>query len=150
MGFQILVQKFRVWRDDGSLKRLQFAMYHAGKTNKAVDLWEEAMLGRIRNPLTRRTVLASGAAMIAAPAHAKGPKVWMDLDQVELDAAYDQNFYAPLWHRTQARRAANSELARKRLGAPQREAYGPTDVEKLDIFKAKKPNAPIFVFIHGG
>ncbi len=39
---------------------------------------------------------------------------------------------------TQARRAANSELVRKRLGAPQREAYGPTEMEKLDIFKAKQ------------
>ena len=111
--------------------------------------------------LTRRTVLASGATMIAAPAladnctlgppaHAKGPKVWMELDQVELDAAYDQTFYAPLARLTQARRAANSELVRKRLGVPQRESYGPTEVEKLDIFKAKKPNGPVFLFIHGG
>jgi arylformamidase len=119
------------------------------------------MPNEIRAALTRRTVLASGAALAATPAlaencqlgppaHAKGPKVWMDLDQVELDAAYDQTFYAPLARLTQARRAANSELVRKRLGSPQRESYGPTEVEKLDIFKAKKPNAPVFVFIHGG
>ena len=47
-------------------------------------------------------MLASGAAMIAAPAladcpigppkHEKGPAVWMDMDQVEIDAAYDQDF----------------------------------------------------------
>src|SRR5262249_26072200 len=48
------------------------------------------------------------------------------------------------------RRAANSELARKRVGTPMRQAYGPSEHEKLDIFKARKPNAPIFVFIHGG
>ena len=64
------------------------------------------MLGNARTPLTRRTMLASGAAMVAAPALAencqlgpppdKGPAVWMDMDQVEIDAAYDQDFYAPL------------------------------------------------------
>jgi arylformamidase len=119
------------------------------------------MLGAMRASLTRRTMLATGAAMAATPAiaancplgppeHAKGPKVWMDMDQIELDAAYDQSFYAPLARLDIARRAANSELARKRLGAPVRLAYGPTEVEKLDVFKAKKANAPIFVFIHGG
>jgi arylformamidase len=114
-----------------------------------------------RQSISRRTMLATGAAMVAAPAladncplgpppHDKGAKVWMELDQVELDAAYDQAFYAPLARLNIARRAANSELARKRIGAPIREAYGSTDDEKLDIFKAKKANGPIFVFIHGG
>jgi len=28
--------------------------------------------------------------------HQKGPLVWMDMDQIELDAAYDQRFYAPM------------------------------------------------------
>ena len=113
------------------------------------------------NSISRRTMLATGAAMVAAPAvanecrigvppHDKGPTVWMNMDQVELDAAYDQSFYAPLARRDVARWAADSELTRKRVGAPMRQAYGPSEVEKLDIFKAKKPNAPIFVFIHGG
>jgi len=119
------------------------------------------MLGSFRPSLTRRSMLATGLAAVATPAlaenctlgppsHQKGPKVWMEMDQVELDAAYDQSFYAPLARLTHARRAANSESVRKRLGAPTRMAYGPTEVEKLDIFKAKTANAPIFVFIHGG
>ena len=29
-------------------------------------------------------------------------------------------------------------------------AYGPTEIEKLDIYRAKESNAPIFVYIHGG
>lgn len=29
-------------------------------------------------------------------------------------------------------------------------AYGPTLAETLDIFPARQPNAPVFVFIHGG
>jgi arylformamidase len=31
-----------------------------------------------------------------------------------------------------------------------RRSYGPTAIEQLDIYRAKRPNAPIFVFIHGG
>jgi arylformamidase len=130
------------------------------KDNKRLKR-EDVMLGTTRTQFTRRTMLAVGAAAVATPAlaenchlgppeHAKGPKVWMDMDQTELDAAYDQAFYAPLARLNLARRAANSELTRKRLGAPKRVAYGPTDAEKLDIFTTKKAGAPVFVFIHGG
>ena len=111
--------------------------------------------------ITRRAALGGVSAIIAAPAfseecrigpppHAKGPLVWMDMDQVELDAAYDQSFYAPLAGQITKRYASNSDLVRARLGMPQRESYGPTEVEKLDIYRTKQPNAPIFVFIHGG
>jgi arylformamidase len=37
-----------------------------------------------------------------------------------------------------------------RLGPPRRVAYGSADIEKLDIYVTKQPNAPINVFIHGG
>ncbi len=115
----------------------------------------------LRRTITRRTVLAAGAAMTAVPAlaaecpigpppHQKGPLVWMDMDQVELDAAYDQSFYAPLAREITARYASNSEAVRARLGAPKHEAYGPSAVETLDIYRTKHTNAPIFVFIHGG
>jgi arylformamidase len=112
--------------------------------------------------ISRRTMLSAAAAAAAAspalaedcrigpPPHDKGPRVWMELDQVELDAAYDQAFYAPLARQISRRRAANSELVRARLGAPVRAAYGPTEVEKLDIYRARRAKAPTFVFIHGG
>jgi arylformamidase len=111
--------------------------------------------------LSRRATLATvmtlgagpvlaGECQVGPPAHAKGPSVWLDMDQIELDASYDQSVYAPLQPQIAARRAANSELTRARLGQPLRRAYGPTDVEKLDIYKAKQPDAPIFLFIHGG
>src|SRR5262249_31539589 len=29
-------------------------------------------------------------------------------------------------------------------------AYGPSEVEKLDVYRAHKPGAPIFMFFHGG
>ena len=111
--------------------------------------------------ISRRAMLGTAAAMAATPAlaegcpigpppHAKGPKVWMDMDQVELDAAYDQRVYAPLIDQIQKRFASSSETTRARLGEPKRLAYGSTPVEALDLYPAKVPNAPIFIFIHGG
>ena len=107
------------------------------------------------------TGAAATAAMAASPAlaeecrvgpppHPKGPPVWMEMDQVELDAAYDQAFYAPLQRQIAKRRVSNSAAARARLGQPLRMAYGPTAVEQLDIYRAKQAKAPIFLFIHGG
>jgi len=80
----------------------------------------------------------------------KGPVVWLDMDQKELDDAYDQSVYAPNQPLLAKRRAAASKAAIERLGAPERIAYGPTEIEKLDIYKTSRPNAPINVYIHGG
>ena len=85
----------------------------------------------------------------AAP-RAKGPLVWLDMDQQALDDAYDQQVYAANRAQIVERRLANSERARAILGNPQRVAYGPTAIETLDIFRSTRPNAPINVFIHGG
>jgi arylformamidase len=80
----------------------------------------------------------------------KGPRVFLDYDQAELDAAYDQAIYAPNLPQVLKRYASNSTLARARLGPPQRIEYGPSAIEKLDIFRAPLRNAPIHLFIHGG
>src|ERR1700730_15149508 len=53
--------------------------------------------------LSRRTlvgaaaasVVSSGAAAQPQGARAKGPPVWLDMDQKELDDAYDQSAYRP-------------------------------------------------------
>ena len=82
--------------------------------------------------------------------HDKGPLVWMDMDQLELDTAYDQSEYAPMIGQIIKRYASSSVATRARLGAPKRFSYGPTPVEGLDVYSAKTPKAPIFVFIHGG
>jgi arylformamidase len=111
--------------------------------------------------ISRRVVLGTMAAVVTTPAlaqvcpigpptHDKGPRVWMDMDQIELDAAYDQSAYAPLFRQILKRYASSSNDVRARLGMPRRLAYGPTSVEALDLYPAKKPNSPIFVFIHGG
>lgn len=80
----------------------------------------------------------------------KGPLVWLDMDQKELDDAYDQSVYAPNQQLLAKRRAVASKAALARLGAPDRIAYGPTQIEKLDIYKTTRPNAPVNVYIHGG
>jgi arylformamidase len=84
------------------------------------------------------------------PSTARGPLVWRDLDQKALDAAYDQDVYAPNRPLIVTRRIAASERARAILGEPQRVAYGPSEYERLDIFRAPAANAPVNIFIHGG
>jgi arylformamidase len=86
----------------------------------------------------------------AQPAPSKGPIVWLEMDQQQLDDAYDQEKYAPNRAQIVARRIVNSERARSIIGAPQRRAYGPSEVETLDIFPTTQPDAPVNIFIHGG
>src|SRR6476620_8528765 len=113
--------------------------------------------------MSRRTFLGAlaAAAAVAGPARAeesapkaqrvKGPRVWLDMDQAELDAAYDQSVWAPnvgqIWR---GRYVTNSEDVRKRLGAPRRYAYGTTRIEGLDVYATRSASAPINIFIHGG
>jgi len=96
------------------------------------------------------------------PVTAQGPLIWRDMDQKALDDAYDQDVYAPNRPLIVTRRIAASERARAILGPPQRVAYGPSEYERLDIFRAAPTvpspasgggnggGAPINVFIHGG
>jgi arylformamidase len=72
------------------------------------------------------------------------------MDQKDLDDAYDQSCWAVNREHVSKRRRLASERAIARIGLPERVAYGPTEIEKLDIYKSKRPNAPIIVFIHGG
>jgi arylformamidase len=116
-----------------------------------------------RSHITRRVFLGAGAMLATAGAvlaqqpapappapHVKGPSVWLDMDQAELDAAYDQRVHAPNLQQVVKRWATNSEAVRARVDAPQRYAYGPTPIEGLDVYLTKRPNAPIHIFIHGG
>ena len=84
------------------------------------------------------------------PPHEKGPRVFLDYDQIELDAAYKQLVYAPNGHQIIDRYLALSDWTRSRLGEPERLAYGTGEIEKLDLYRTKRPKAPVLVFIHGG
>jgi arylformamidase len=81
---------------------------------------------------------------------AKGPSVFLDMDQQALDDAYDQELWAPNRALIVERRKAASERARATLGIPKRVAYGPGGHEGLDIFDCGKARAPVNVFVHGG
>jgi arylformamidase len=120
---------------------------------------------RSETKLTRRALVAGAAAGTVAlasepaaaqrcpaepPPRVKGPPVWLDMDQQDIDEAYDNDVYAFNAKNIDARRVYNNRIAKGILGAPERVAYGPTEIEKLDIYKAKRANAPVMVFIHGG
>ncbi|MGZ3329717.1 MAG: hypothetical protein ACXU85_21410, partial [Xanthobacteraceae bacterium] len=73
------------------------------------------------HPVTRRTLVGGGAALLGAtgpamaqrpaqPPRVKGPLVWLDMDQQELDDAYDQAVYAPNRDHVLKRCTRNSEL----------------------------------------
>lgn len=79
----------------------------------------------------------------------RGPRVWLDMDQQQLDDAYDQRAYAPNQPLLARRRHAANEAVLKRL-APDRFAYGPTEAEQLDVYRAQRARAPVEVYIHGG
>jgi arylformamidase len=115
--------------------------------------------------LTRRRLVAGATAGTLAlasspaaaqrcpatpPVRAKGTPVWLDLDQEDLDEAYDQSVYAFNARNIAERRAANNEKALSAIGRPERVAYGPAGIEKVDIYRTKRPNAPTMIFIHGG
>jgi arylformamidase len=84
------------------------------------------------------------------PVRTKGPPVWLDLDQQDLDDAYDQEVYAFNSRNIAERHAVNNEKALAVIGKPERVAYGPADIEKIDIYRTRRPNAPTMIFIHGG
>lgn len=85
------------------------------------------------------------------PAHLRGPLIWRDMDQKTLDDAYDQLVYAPNRDLILGRMAAASERTQKILGPPQRVAYGPSEYERLDIYRAPgTAPAPVNIFVHGG
>ena len=77
--------------------------------------------------------------------------LYRDFDtQAQIDAQYDPaigltDAAAPGRHYVQ-----RSALARAQLRAVLDQPYGPTLAETLDIFPADVPNAPVFVFLHGG
>lgn len=118
-----------------------------------------------RHKLTRRTLVAGAAAGAVAlagepasaqrcpavpPPRVKGPPVWLDMDQQDIDEAYDNDVYAFNSKNLGERRVYNNQIVRELLDKPQRAAYGPTEIERLDIYKTKRANAPVLVFIHGG
>jgi arylformamidase len=113
--------------------------------------------------LTRRTVVAGATAgtlalavdpasaqRVPAPPRAKGPLVWMDMDQQDLDEAYDQSVYAFNRDTIFERNGEANALALQRIAAPERVHYGDPEIEQVYIYRTRRANPPTLIFIHGG
>lgn len=79
------------------------------------------------------------------------PKLYREYStQAELDAQYDVEQSVPDFMVYARHYTDESRLARHRLRCELDVPYGQTLDETLDIFPAAVPNAPVFIFIHGG
>ncbi len=108
--------------------------------------------------MSRRRAIKLGLSALAAtqlPARAQetapsGPKVWLDMDQAALDAAYDQSVYAPNRDLVIQQQVYMNARTKEHLAAPERIAYGPAPIEALDLYRAEAEDAPVLIYLHGG
>lgn len=70
--------------------------------------------------------------------------------QAQIDAQYNPSLLLAPGESPGVHFAARAEAARSTLPCTLNVPYGPTRAETLDIFAAPQPNAPVFVFLHGG
>ncbi|OFZ88799.1 MAG: hypothetical protein A2V78_09510 [Betaproteobacteria bacterium RBG_16_64_18] len=76
-------------------------------------------------------------------------KVWRDFDQAELDRQYNSRGTVPD-HMVYVRDYAERTRAAKASLAWSEFAYGEGPADRLDVYRALKPGAPVLVFLHGG
>jgi arylformamidase len=70
--------------------------------------------------------------------------------QAQIDAQYNPSLALPDPTAPGRHFSAQAQRAREQLRCVLDVPFGPTREETLDIFPADVPNAPVFVFIHGG
>jgi arylformamidase len=79
------------------------------------------------------------------------PALYRDLEtQAQIDAQYNPSLLLEPGDNPALHYQAQALRARTELRCTLDVSYGPTVHETLDIFPADAPNAPVFVFIHGG
>lgn len=76
--------------------------------------------------------------------------VWGSYTQEELDAQYDQSTLVPNGNEIQQQNASDSARIRGELECIRDVSYGPTLLERLDIFPAARKGAPVVIYHHGG
>jgi arylformamidase len=91
--------------------------------------------------VSRRRWMAGAVALSVAP---------VATPAIDYDEAFDVLKASPNLQQVTRRYVTGSEAARLRIGSPLRFAYGPTDIEALDVYQTHRPNAPINIFLHGG
>jgi arylformamidase len=118
----------------------------------------------LSDKLSRRALVASAAGTLALavdpasaqrcpstpPPRAKGPLVLRDMDQQDLDEAFDPSLNAFNSQIVNQRSTAADIAARGRLGAPLAAAYGTLQIERVLVYRTKSANAPILMYIHDG
>jgi arylformamidase len=75
-------------------------------------------------------------------------KVFREYTQAELDRQYEQRSFAPNADEIIRRYGATSDAIRGRLGEPETLAYGPTEVEAVDVYGGRRDK--VVAFVHGG
>ncbi len=71
-------------------------------------------------------------------------------DPAQLDAQYNPRAVAPLFQLLVDRWGADSEATVRSFANRLDLAYGPSAAERVDVFPAKNPKAPVQIFFHGG
>ena len=71
-------------------------------------------------------------------------------DQAQIDAQYNASLRVADPAAEMRHYVAQAQRARATLRDVSNVRYGPTLAETLDIFPADQPDAPVFVFLHGG
>lgn len=103
--------------------------------------------------MKRRSFLASCATLplvATAKSVAASLPVFLDYDQEQLDAAYDQSLWAPQMVELEASDGVASAAVRQAT-PPVTEQYGPAGTDLIDVFASRgAKRVPLLVFIHGG
>ncbi len=76
--------------------------------------------------------------------------VWGNFTQEELDRNYDQSSLVPNVGELMEQNAADSARIREELEVIEDVSYGPTVLERLDIFPVSQKGAPVAIYHHGG
>ncbi len=76
--------------------------------------------------------------------------VWGNYTQEELDRQYDQATLVPNSSELMQINAADSARIRTEIECIQGVSYGPTVMERLDIFPVAEKGAPVVIYHHGG
>lgn len=76
--------------------------------------------------------------------------VWGNFTQEELDRQYDQSTLVPNTSELMEINAQDSAKIRTELDCVQNISYGPTVMERLDLFPVSTKGAPVVIYHHGG
>jgi len=92
-----------------------------------------------------------GPSEVSQTARGSTPALYREFaTQDELDAQYDASRMVPNASAYTDFYLQQSRAARAELECIADVAFGPTLAERLDIFPARRPDAPILIFVHGG